>query len=551
MPNTTSHFKRPVEHPFTRAERDRVTLLFNGLTTAHDRLMAAGLRGLGYHARPLPVPAKADFQTGREYGNNGQCNPTYFTVGNLVNELTRLRDQEGLSTERILADYVFVTAGTCGPCRFGMYEAEYRLALRNAGFDGFRVLIFDQTGGGEQATAGDGFEVNLQLLTTLLDATLMGDLLNALFFHIRPYATDADAVARVRERCLETCEAALRGRDYRARPGLAARALRGLVPIRRAEDLQRLLDRVRGDDHLESLRRCRELVARELAVDYTRPKPVVKITGEFWAQTTEGEGNFRMFDFLEGEGAEVLVEPVATWIDYLLHQRRVAIEDRAGLGRSGLLARPRAHLRARRDRLLVNACERLLAREYRRMREALGGTVQPLADQLEMERVGHPFYNIRASGGEGYLEVAKNIYYFNRALAHLTLSLKPFGCMPSTQSDGAQAAVMAYYPELNYLPVETSGEGDINAYSRVQMSLGEAKAQCKREFEEAVARSGRPLEAIRAFVAQRPDLQSPIQAVPRQRGVVGRGANFVLHVAALMDREGIPRGESAAKEATA
>jgi len=41
---------------------------------------------------------------------------------------------------------VFFTAGACGPCRFGMYEAEYRLALRNAGFDGFRVLLFQQSG---------------------------------------------------------------------------------------------------------------------------------------------------------------------------------------------------------------------------------------------------------------------------------------------------------------------------------------------------------------------------------------------------------------------
>jgi hypothetical protein len=164
--------------------------------------------------------------------------------------------------------------------------------------------------------------------------------------------------------------------------------------------------------------------------------------------------------------------------------------------------------------------------------------------------VGHPFYNIRASGGEGYLEVAKNIYYFNRSLAHMTLSLKPFGCMPSTQSDGAQAAVMAHYPQLNYLPVETSGEGDINAYSRVQMSLGEAKAQCKQEFGEAVARTGRSLEAIRAFVAERPELSGPIQPVPHHRGVVGRAANFVLHVGALMDKEGIPRQEAATERVT-
>ena len=54
-----------------------------------------------------------------------------------------------------------------------------------------------------------------------------------------------------------------------------------------------------------------------------------------------------------------------------------------------------------------------------------------LADQYELQRIGHPFYNSRAGGGEGHLEVAKNIYYSNKDLAHMVLSLKPFGCMPS------------------------------------------------------------------------------------------------------------------------
>ena len=66
-----------------------------------------------------------------------------------------------MSKEEILEKYVFVTAGACGPCRFGMYEAEYRLALRNSGFDGFRVLLFQQQGldqSGEEA----GLELNAQ-----------------------------------------------------------------------------------------------------------------------------------------------------------------------------------------------------------------------------------------------------------------------------------------------------------------------------------------------------------------------------------------------------
>ena len=41
---------------------------------------------------------------------------------------------------------------------------------------------------------------------------------------------------------------------------------------------------------------------------------------------------------------------------------------------------------------------------------------------MELTRAGHPYYNSRSGGGEGHLEVAKNIYYSNKSLAHMVLS---------------------------------------------------------------------------------------------------------------------------------
>jgi hypothetical protein len=114
------------------------------------------------------------------------------------------------------------------------------------------------------------------------------------------------------------------------------------------------------------------------------------------------------------------------------------------------------------------------------------------------------------------------------------LSLKPFGCMPSTQSDGAQAAVISHFPDMIYLPIETSGEGDINAYSRVQMALGEAKVKSKNEFARTVQQCGFTLEQIQAYVASHRELRKPIQEVPHHKGVIGQAANFVLGVASRM-----------------
>jgi hypothetical protein len=150
------------------------------------------------------------------------------------------------------------------------------------------------------------------------------------------------------------------------------------------------------------------------------------------------------------------------------------------------------------------------------MVEALGGTAHEIVDMDEMEALAHDFYHSRSEGGEGHLEVAKNIYYSHKSYAHMVLSLKPFGCMPSTQSDGAQSAVVNRYKDMIFLPIETSGEGEINAHSRVQMALGEAKAKAKREFAEVLESLPYSLEQLRGLRRAEPRAQAPDVQVPAQ-----------------------------------
>ncbi|MGZ4833936.1 MAG: hypothetical protein ACXVZQ_13485, partial [Terriglobales bacterium] len=110
------HFHKPIERAFTKEERPHTTLLFGGLTWKHEKLIHGALEGLGYRCEVVPVPDVKAFQLGKEYGNNGQCNPTYFTVGNLVQYLQKL-EESGIQRQDLLEHYIFLTAGACGPCR--------------------------------------------------------------------------------------------------------------------------------------------------------------------------------------------------------------------------------------------------------------------------------------------------------------------------------------------------------------------------------------------------------------------------------------------------
>jgi predicted nucleotide-binding protein (sugar kinase/HSP70/actin superfamily) len=278
----------------------------------------------------------------------------------------------------------------------------------------------------------------------------------------------------------------------------------------------------------------------QIEVDRLRVKPLVKVTGEFFAQTTEGDGNFKMFAFLEREGAQVVVEPIGNWIMYLLWQARERYLEKRRV-EAPKLPWWAVHQRAG-DRLKVRGKlasyaigRRIFERQYMRLVEQLGGLAHGLTDMHELAELAAPYYHRLARGGEGHLEVAKNIYYTVHKKAHMVLSLKPFGCMPSSQSDGVQSAVMNHFKDMIFLPIETSGEGEINAHSRVQMALGEAKAKAKTEFQQALDATGKRLDDIRAYVADHSEMRHPFYAVPHRHGITGTAANFVLHVSDLMD----------------
>src|SRR5438093_7252197 len=196
------NFKRQVERPFTKDQCGHTTLLFGGLTWKHEKLVHGALEGLGYRAEAVPTPNVKAFQTGKEYGNNGQCNPTYFTVGNLVQYLQDLEEQ-GLTKQEIIDRYIFLTAGACGPCRVGMYEAEYRLALRNSGFDGFRVLLFQQSGGLSKSDAEAGLEMNIDFFLGILNALNCGDVMNEVAYALRPFEVNAGETDRVLDEAMD------------------------------------------------------------------------------------------------------------------------------------------------------------------------------------------------------------------------------------------------------------------------------------------------------------------------------------------------------------
>ncbi|MDH3229947.1 MAG: 2-hydroxyglutaryl-CoA dehydratase [Alphaproteobacteria bacterium] len=442
---------------FTAEERGGTRLLFGGLTAAHDAILEAGLRSLGYNAQALPYADVAALQTGKEFGNRGQCNPTYFTVGNLVNHLVKLRDKEGVPTDDIVRNNAFLTFGACGPCRFGTYVTEYRKALRDSGFHGFRVMALSQEGPQDDiGGTASAIDTNLEFYIVIVKALMAGDIINLLGYRNRPYEIEAGATDAAMQVSIEAVRAAF----------------------------------IEGRSILRAMKHVRKAFAN-VKVNRLQPKPKVAIIGEFWAMTTEGDGNYRLQRFLEEEGAECDIQIITVWALYIvwtlsydirestmLRRRKGEVDRFEGLApRKGIFF---AWLGGRAVKLVFGTFAKLAGlRGYK------------LPNMREIADLAHEYYPNQLRGGEGHMEVGKVIQTAKNMKDHMIISVKPFGCMPSSGvSDGVQSLVSARFPEVEFLPIETTGDSAVNAYSRVQMALFRARAKAHAEFEEALKKKG-------------------------------------------------------------
>ena len=461
-----SQWKETPDISIDYAPKEETIFLSGGLTLLQDKLIEAALNALGIRFIALPNPDFASFQTGKAFGNRGQCNPTYFTVGNLVKYLQHLRDEEGLSTEEIVSKYVYITAGGCGPCRFGMYITEYKKALRDAGFEGFRLTSFDHEKGifqGEQIEE-QLLEYTPTFFITLIKAVIIGDIINMLGYKMRPYEVDKGATDTALARCREIVSQAF----------------------------------LKHSSLIKALWQCRKEL-QKVKLDRLQPKPKVMVMGEFWAAMTEGDGNYNLYRFLEAEGAECIPQPILNRLMLSLWEAEQALYKKERLPLEDAKPIDFANLKSR---LLIKAGKAAIKTHFTLYAKAIGLHDYDVPDMDRLADLAKGYYTLECSGGEGHLEVAHLIEAVKHHLAHLVISVKPFGCMPSSAvSDGVQSLVTSHYPQANFLSIETSGEGAANFYSRVQMALFKAKQSAKEEWE-AMERPAHIPEKVHNYLYQ-------------------------------------------------
>jgi predicted nucleotide-binding protein (sugar kinase/HSP70/actin superfamily) len=433
------------QRPWLKKDKKKVTILFSFVERRKSYFLRAYFKRNGFKYIDMGDHIKEDVRYGREYGSRAECNPMYFTSGSLIRHLLKIEKESGLSREEIAEKYIFLGGGgQCGPCRYGMYPAEYLKVTNDAGFKNFRILIFSSDIEEDVNTSNPkeklAFNFHMPFRVNLAIAFILADLIHAADCAIRPYTDDKEHLDDILTKIEKMLLKAFSGRLY-----------------------------------LFTLPRVLKKAAKMLAAI---PKkdikiPLIYVTGEFFANLAHNDGNYHLRKFISNEGCEVM--PGSFTQRALYDNWRRTIEANRGIKYAKDEKEVKFYTKSLKKQKASTFVIKYFYNKYAKALnpEAFGGRTD-LLDLDEMATLAKKLYNPEIFGGEGHLEVAEAIHLAKEVDGFI--SSKPFGCMPSSGvSDGVQAKVMSMYPELNFLSIETSGDNDINILSRVSMLLLKAK----------------------------------------------------------------------------
>ena len=337
-----------------------LTLLVGGLSSVHDPLCAAALRGLGTPAEALHPRTDEGLRRARALGNHGQCNPAHYAVGAVLDHARR----SGEDPASFAARHAWLTVGSCGPCRLASFGFEYARVLEGAGLGGLPVIFVDQLAFARGAVHGPHPPLDTAAADAVLLAVVAGDVLAALGHRLRPYAERPDEV----DALLAAATAAVAGAFERRT---------SLIP---------------------ALHEARARAGR-LALDFTRVLPRAVLVGEPWTTLTDGDPSYDLARRLGRSGVEVEAPLACEWLRYRLWEEAGSSPPRCGEGPGvGFPEAGGTPAARRRDagapcRAAIGRADLRIQAAWRLFGGAAGLPPAPLADMGELAELAAPHYD--------------------------------------------------------------------------------------------------------------------------------------------------------------
>lgn len=350
------------------------TLWVPHMGEGHPIFFAAALRGAGLDARALPLETVASFQKGRRETRGGECVPCPATFGAFMTEL-----ENSDTPER---QVLFMPTAE-GPCRFGQYCTQNRIALNRHGLTEVPIVSWSSS------DTYDGVDGTTR--RWLWTALVLGDVLFKLRCRILPYEIRPGETEEVYRRWITQIEA-----------GIAART-----------DLKPLMSQAKEDFAKIPVRR--------------EEKPLVGIVGEIYVRNNRFT-NQDLVRRVEQAGGEAWLAPLSEWILYTAHMESWS----AGYRQSGIFGRLGSFVK---NQYLAHD----EAAWMKLMSPLLDARHEPSVE--DTLKAGSRFVPLDFEG-ETILTLGRTLEFVKEG-ASLVINCAPFACMPGAITSGVLQRIQA------------------------------------------------------------------------------------------------------------
>ena len=418
---------------FTDEMAEEYTILSPQMAPTQFDLVTAALAPSKFKLEVLPQVTPQDVETGLKYVNNDACFPAILVIGQLVHAL-----QSGKYDPNRTA---LVITQTGGGCRATNYIAFLRKALREAGLSHVPVISLSVQGFEDNP----GVRLSPKLGSRIIEACVLGDLMESLVCRVRPYELEAGATDQLFDAWMATCRSYLsqESKQY---------TYKRLIP-----------------DMVQAF--------AELPLQDIPRKPRVGIVGEILVKF-HPDANNQLIRVIEAEGCEAVPPNL---LDFFLYCCYNAIWRAENMGA--------AKLKAFGSRIAISFLEgyrkpvhQALAR-HPRFRPL--GSIYDLADLAsQVLRLGH-------STGEGWFLTGEMLALIEDGVPNIVCA-QPFACLPNhVVGKGMIKEVRRQHPEANIVPIDYDpGASEVNQVNRLKLMIASAlKNQGHQDTSAGLGRS--------------------------------------------------------------
>ncbi|MDD6189327.1 MAG: 2-hydroxyacyl-CoA dehydratase [Clostridiales bacterium] len=415
---------------FTKEMKKEYTLLIPQMLPIHFGMMRMCLQKRGYNCVTMDnMDQRAIADIGLKYVHNDTCYPALLVIGQLI---------EAVGSGKYDKDKVglFITQ-TGGGCRASNYIHLLRKALKKADMEQVPVISINLSG----LEKNPGFKLTLPLILELVFSIVYGDIIMLLANQCRPYEVnkgDTDALVHKWE--------------------------------------ERLVDEFsRGGFGMKKLKKNFDLIVADFAriERVVTPRPRVGVVGEIYVKYSP-LGNNNLEQFLQDEGAEVVVPGLVDFVIFKIYNRDADVDLYGG---------------SKLKKLVVGALQKYVEKCQQAMIDAVKKCPEfrPPSPFSHLKEKAAGYLGKGNKMGEGWLLTAEMLELIEDGTNNIVCT-QPFGCLPNhIVGKGMIRRLKDDYPKSNIVAIDYDpGATKINQENRIKLMLANAGRMEKAEERETV-----------------------------------------------------------------